>query len=297
MSQSIEEKSNTKAEIEIMSLGDPESRKKAIESIQKGHLVAAQMRNVFGFWIDAHNDNARQLLADIKKEKVGKKLSTMIPGRIITPLIDITKISSKLKGFVTDPNTYSDTFGSICHTVLPLKSEGRNILPDSILSNYSDSEGTPVVYNLDPTGHPPMQAFIEELQAQGIFCGVTSMNTAGTPEITNLEDATTFLQQLNFPTALLRDSYPCRPEVIGSFPQINFIEGTIIRDGHIPVDLLSVMYNVESSSSLKAAKYKVDLPYQWPLLSSLADPKGMRQNLLDFIHYQHDPVPLLNDVQ
>jgi hypothetical protein len=279
--------------IDVLSLNDPQSRKRAIHQLGEGRVVAAQMRNVFGFWINAANPNARGELARIKNEslvegKPIKKLSTMLPGEVIIPFVDQNQIATNLKPYTAHPTIYSQTFGSICHTVLPLYPEAAEMLPGTILSKADDNSGTNLIYNLDPTGHPDMNAFINELYREGIVTAVTSMNDVGSPEITDVETATKFLEGLNMPITLLGDEYPCRPEILGSFPQVDFRTGTVVRDGHIPHDLLTVLYGLEpSNGNMKLARYEVNFPFQYPLLVSEITPADSRLKLLEFIHYQN----------
>jgi|GEM_PF-5129341 len=279
----------TNRDIQELNLTVDTQRKKAIEAIMDGKVVAGHMRRVFGFWIDASNTAAYKALLKIKGEQYGKKMSIMTTGSFIVPHIYINGVKKEYRKYVESPEMYSGVFGSICHTILPIKLNSLRCFPEHVVS--SSSFGTRkkfnVVYNLDPTGHPGMETFISQLQGQGVIPAVTSMNPVLYPEITNIQSAQHFLKSTLFDKdqILMRDMHPVRKDILGSFAQVHLIQGVIERDGHIPAKILGWMLNMEIDEN-KIKKHKYPHASFDKIVNKIKkkDPLEIRRLILKYIH-------------
>lgn len=278
-----------------LDLLDITNRRKVIEAITQGNIVAGHMRHVYGLWIDANNTKTREDVSVLKGEPVGKKMSIMMTGDSLLPHIDTALIYEPLRKFVEDPDMYSSVFGSICHTVLPLNPQSSDYFPDSVKSQVVIN-GSPrdIVYNLDPTGHIGIEELIKDLEYAQVVPAVTSMNPSSYPEIISHRDALKFLkerQDLVQIPIIFRDSKVCRSDIVGSFPQLNLLNGKIIRDGHIPAKILSWMFSVEEDETIKDAKYRQNLfEIQLPLLPERNNPQDIRKTILDYIYISEEKI-------
>ena len=257
LTKSVDKKVN---QIKEVDLTNPLQRKKAVNAIIAGKVVAGHIRRVFGLWIDSSSESAYKTVMQIKGESLGKKMSIMTTGSFIVPHINSMRVKKKYRKYVQDANIFSETFGSLCHTILPIKSSSVNYFSKNVISDSSSNTNKidHIVYNLDPSGHPGMEQFIRDLELEGIIPAVTSMNPALHPEITQTENARYFLESLskNRPHLLMRDLYPVHEGILGSFAQIHLISGYIERDGHIPAHILSLMLGMEvNPKKFKKHKY------------------------------------------
>lgn len=277
--------------IEEIDLLDRKSRAKAIKSIIDGKVVAGHMRHVFGFWVNSSNDQARRLVAQIKGEKPEKKMSIMTTGKFIVKHIEKKYIAENLRKYIATPKIFSSVFGSMCHTILPIKHISLPYFSKTVLSeqNITSTLKCHIVYNLDPTGHPGMEELTSELLQEGIIPAVTSMNQSLKPEIVDLINAKQFLNTLSKHKSiiLMRNTVRTRQNILGSFTQLHLVNGMFERDGHIPAAILGWMLDIPINfKTIKKHKY------QHKQIKHLFDisqknklkPNEVRKEILKFIH-------------
>lgn len=236
--------------------GDDLLTARASGVLLNGGAVAMQMRGVFGLWANATNPGSLALVREIKQQDESKPFSTMLPIDILWPLIDFSKIDPLFKRFFENPETFSNTFGGIMHACLPLNKQAivDTNFPKPIYSVSKD--GTPIVFNLDPTGHEAITKTIRKLIADGIpWLAVTTLNKHGQPEISDKATAETFVNQINNNSAgqnmklpvFLQDAL-ATPDWPGSFAQISMVAGDtgVLREGNVASDVIEVLTGLKN---------------------------------------------------
>lgn len=216
-----------------------------------GGAVAMQMRGVFGLWANANNPGSLALVREIKQQDAGKPFSTMLPIDTLWPLIDFSKIDPLFTRFFESPEIFSNTFGGIMHACLPLNKRAIDDanFPKPIYSTGKD--GTPIVFNLDPTGHEAITKTVRRLITDGVpWLAVTTLNRHGQPEISDPSTAKAFINDVNNDCAgqnmkipvFLQDAL-ATPDWPGSFAQISMIAGDtgVLRDGNVAKEVIEMV--------------------------------------------------------
>lgn len=230
--------------LKVGSLGNPEDVTNAVDIIVNGGVVAAQIWGVFGLWMRADNVDAIQEALRVKGDRnQEKKLSVMMFSHQLLPLVDREAIHPALQPFFTNSEAFRSQIGSLFHVRVPIRSDRATELPSAVVSLGDNQKA--YLHNLDPSDHPLMSNFIHQLQEADIpYVAVTSLNdhSAGEPEITDPYRAKTFCQARGI-SLLLTDPLPTRPEVHGSFAIVDCENSVALRDGVVPIAVISAILN------------------------------------------------------
>lgn len=239
--------------------GDDLLTSRASGVLLNGGAVAMQMRGVFGLWANATNPGSLALVREVKQQDAGKPFSTMLPIDTLWPLIDFSKIDPLFTRFFESPETFSNTFGGIMHACLPLNKRAIDDVnfPKPIYSTGKD--GTPIVFNLDPTGHEAITKTIRRLISDGVpWLAVTTLNRHGQPEISDLSTAKNFISETNNGSAgqnmrlpvFLQDAL-ATPDWPGSFAQISMVSGDtgVLREGNVASDVIEIVTGLNGKLS------------------------------------------------
>jgi len=266
----------------------------AASIISSGGIISMRMRGVCGMWVDATSQQAVFKVCTIKADNPNRKLSTMAFAENILPLVDVDSVHPDLKKYAQDTNLFKSAFGSICHVSLPILPSKVDRLPASIYSIQDTPNGPrPVVYNLEPTGHELMSHAVASYQARGVlWSAVTTLNAHGVPEPTNDTEAIHIIEKYNAasedkssPPILiyLKDTTRQRADIVGSFAQLNFITGEIMRDGHIPSYIIERIVPARRSENMLPHKYPNVFPDTEHWIGDDTSPSGIRKSIIKFI--------------
>lgn len=276
-------------ELQIGSLENPDDVNQAVEIIKNGDIVAAQFRNVFGLWFDAWNQEAANEALLIKETNdLTKPLATMMFSENFLPLIDMDLLSPEVAGLVEDPEAFQNRIGSLCHIGAPIRMDVVSEIPQRILS-WRD--GAPFMHNLDPYGHEPISIFIQSLNDAGIvYPGMTAVGIHNEAEFTKFEEVINLCEGSERVKILLEDPLVTHPEVLGSFPIIDLMNERIIREGHVPSDVVHQLFGMgliqEDDGTMPAyyshAKIFTDID-----LKGL-NPEQLRSAVITLIHLEQN---------
>lgn len=260
--------------LEIGFMDDESQLKRAAQIIVEGGVVAAQLGNIYGLFLDASNPNAVAHEVKIKGKSGPEPLSIMMSSTRLLDILDKNKVHPDLKHLISDGQTLGELVGGICHVRGPVRSDyldlktktGEELIPQSILS--WDENNNAFVHNLDPHGYENVEKWISMVNKMGVrFVGVSSLNYKGTPERYCLPDAIEFcLNGLVNPNALLIDPNPVDPRIKGSYAILNFATAFYVRDGQIPVEVVDQVLGVnisekEHPGGIKPAKFERDFDF------------------------------------
>ncbi len=100
-----------------------------------------------------------------------------------------------------------------------------------------------IVYNLSPIGHEPLADFVRFSQDRDVpILAVTSLNVSGEPEYSDISQVREFCARHGAALPLiLKDPLPLRAGIVGSLPQFDLTTGTLVREGHVPTELLNLL--------------------------------------------------------
>ncbi len=294
---------------DVGSLDDQVSLNQAADLVKSGRIIVAQMRGVFGFFSDAQQHTSVAKIRQIKGDKPDKALSTMISGENFIKLLDLDHIHPAYRAICKDAQEYEQVFGSICHTKAPILKNYSTINKIEIPADIYTTERLPdgkerkIIYNLSTIGHDPMTRLLTEIHKRGVdVVAVTSANPSKQPEYTSreevLEYCTNYIDDIPF---VLTDPLPIRRGIVGSFPQFDLITGYLIREGHIPTDLLEFLLTkrqgegkADSIVNKKITKKSNYPSYNFKkeeiLNFEINNPASLRKAILDFIHTTDEEV-------
>lgn len=272
-------------ELQIGSLENADDIKRAVDDIRSGGIVAAQFRNVFGFWFNGWiNETANKALKIKGTVKYATKpLSTMMFSENFLPLVDSDLLSPEVKVLVEDPDTFQKRFGSLCHMRAPIRKELIDHIPPRILSWQHD---TPYMHNLDPHGHEPMASFIKNLNDAGqLFLGMTAVGKHKKPEFTSKYGVIELSKKSEMVNLLLEDPWNTHPDVKGSFPVVDLEKKKLLREGHIPTEIIQQLFGFELLTDDNI------IPSHFELANIFTDisldgstPEKIRSLMIDIIH-------------
>lgn len=218
----------------IESVYDASARDAAATLMAQGYPVAAFNRGVCGIWGNGGDPRFPTQVAQIKGEsRSGKKMGATLTIAQLVPLIDLDKVPSQLRNIFVNPVELSRRIGSLCFIRLPVTEDAASILPESLLSRQDD--GTPLIQNWDPAGHPAMELLLGRAQQLGVqYPAVTSMNFSGQPEIVAQEEGADFAKAGGIPI-FLQDPTD-RNIARGSYTILAVrTEGLqLVREGNVP---------------------------------------------------------------
>ena len=262
--------------LHIGSLAGSADLQDAIDEILSGGLVATQYHGVFIIVFSATNARAREgVLAAKGETDSSRPLTSLTFCKHIFPYVDLDRIpEARVRDLIIDPDQFRRSLGGICHVRLPLTQKAtQEALPPQIMS-FQD--GVPYTHNLEPYGNLLFSNLAHELNEAGVtFITGSSLNRAGEDEICELSAAETFCEQTGI-TYLLRDPLFVAPGVRGSFPTVDLEKMTVVRDGHVPVQLVERIVNLEfDKREMKPAKH----PHS-PHLLSLLDQRELHGRAL-----------------
>lgn len=292
-------KTDMKKGFRIGDLSNAQDVEYAASIISNGGIISMRMRGVCGMWVDATSQQAVFKVCTIKADNPNRKLSTMVFAENILPLVDVDSVYPDLRKYVQDTNLFKSVFGSICHICLPILPSKVDKLPASIYSIQDTSNGPrPVVYNLEPTGHELMSHAVSSYQARGVlWSAVTTLNAHGAPEPTNDIQAIHMIEKYNATSAdksnppiliYLKDTTRQRSDIVGSFAQLNFITGEIMRDGHIPSYIIERIVPARRSENMLPHKYPNVFPDTEHWIGDDKSPSGIRKSIIQFIENNVD---------
>ncbi len=268
------------------SLANPIDVQTAVEAIAAGGYVAVQYHGVFIMVFSGVDLAARQETLRVKNEEdTGKPLSSISFSSHIFPSVDLKLVQQPvIEELLHDLPRFQRTLGTICHLRLPLKGGAVDTeIPSHMVSR---KDGTPYVQNLDPTGNLLFANLSHELNTAGIrLIAATSLNLRGEEEICDFVEAKRFCEERDVPL-LLYDPLYTRLEVKGSFPVIDPVDGTALREGHIPMLLVERMLGLDlDRTNLQPARHP-----QAPQLLEMCDQQWngsqLRAHILNYLYEQ-----------
>lgn len=225
------------------SLDDPLALQEASELISSGQVIAFQFRSVSGLMVDPWNEQAAITALEVKgtlnpKEK---PLSAMMFSQDFLPLVDIEKLPKSMQELVSDPDEFQNLIGAVCHIRAPIRADIVDQIPPRLLS-FDDITGQAYMHNLDPQGHEPMSNFITWLNSSGLdYVGVTAIGQSGQAEFADKESALNLCRESGVVPLFLEDPNSTHEQVLGSFTQLDIENAEIIRDGHVPARVITML--------------------------------------------------------
>lgn len=264
------------------SLDDPLALREASELIGSGQVVAFQFRKVFGLMVDARNDQAAITALEVKgtPNPEEKPLSAMMFSQDFFPLVDVEKLPKSMQELVSDPDEFQNLIGSLCHIRAPILADQIDQIPPRLLS-FDKETGQAYMHNLDPRGHEPMAEFINALNKTGIlFPGVTAIGLSGQAEFADKESAIALCQNSGVVPLFLEDPNSTHEQILGSFTQLDIERAEIIRDGHVPAMVITMLIgDVSIAGGMKEALHQqAEFFFQEPL--DLLKPIDLRSRIL-----------------
>ncbi len=270
--------------IDSGSLANPIDVQNSAEAIAAGGYVAIQYHGVFIMVFSGVNLDARHATLRVKNEDdSGKPLSSISYSQYVFPSVDMELVQqSDIRELLSNVHRFQRTMGTMCHLRLPLK---RGAVGAEIPSHMvSLKDGTPYVQNLDPSGNLLFANFSHDVNDMGVhLIAASSLNLQGEEEICDLPEAKRFCEERGVPY-LLHDPLYARSEVKGSFPVIDPVDGSALRDGHIPMQLIENLLGVAlNKTNLQPAKH----PHARQLLEMCDQPlmgSQLRESILNYLY-------------
>lgn len=215
----------------------------AVTHIKNGGIVAAQVHGVFGIWTNGIDNAALDKILAVKGEtNTSRPFSTMRFSRQLAELVDLDTVHPSLQPLLRNPEQLETSIGTLVHLRVPLKDEVVERIPARL---RSEQNGRQIMHNLDPSGHP-VSDFISSLNDAGIeHVALTTLNTHGAPEITQLDQAIEFCERLEgqIPLLLIDPTYG-NEAVKGSMVIVDATTAKVYREGFIPSDLVKLLLQV-----------------------------------------------------
>jgi tRNA A37 threonylcarbamoyladenosine synthetase subunit TsaC/SUA5/YrdC len=260
---------------------------RAVDLIKSENVISAQMFGVYGLWANAESKKAVEKIQKIKNSQ-SKTLSLVGFSKDIYMHIHKQSVHPKIKKFFDSSETISLHIGSLLHLRMPIKKSSKNVLPISVVG--VEQHGM-TIQNLDPYGHYGISNLIKKLNVSGVkYVAVTSLNHSGISyEITDKQEAEAFVKNKNIPL-LLHDTKHTG-KVKGSFTIVDVSSLRVVREGHIPTELVNILFGniVFNVNKMNKSRYQqYDLAFMEKLINDITtkkmDPKIARKYILKMVH-------------
>jgi hypothetical protein len=266
------------------SLANPIDVQNSAEVIAAGGYVAIQYHSVFVMAFSGVNLDARREVMRVKNENdSGKPLSSISFSQYVFPSVDMELVQQpEIRALLSDVRRFQRTMGAMCHLRLPLKSSAVGAEIPEHMTSLKD--GTPYVQSLDPSGNLLVANFSREVNDLGVHVmSGSSLNLQGGDEICDLSTAKRFCDERGVPY-LLHDPLYARSEVKGSFPVVDLVDGSALRDGHIPMQLIENLLGVAlNKTNLQSAEH----PHARHLIEMCDQPlmgSRLRESILNYLY-------------
>ncbi len=198
-------------------VGSQAAIKFAADIIEGDHVLALQVKEIFGLFADAANKKAIKELQRIKgRGKV--PLAVIMHTEDALRLTDLENVLEAAREVLFEARMRA---GGRTHIRIPVLNEFLSAIPEAVLSC---DNGMSILQFLDPTGIMPLTMLVDELKRRGIhFLAATSMNKNGQKVITDFESAVKF-SRLHKLQLLLRSDEAKYGQTGKSFPIVSFLK-------------------------------------------------------------------------
>jgi tRNA A37 threonylcarbamoyladenosine synthetase subunit TsaC/SUA5/YrdC len=218
----------------LRSIREQESCMQAAEQVKSGGVAGSYIRGVCGLWADGNNDQAVDLIYQLKGEKrADRPLGTTLDGPDFVKMVEPDRVAATARDLFLDSQKLQQRLGSLCFIRIPIREKFGGRLPSRLVSQTED--GTYWLQNWLPWGCRTSELWMKALKRQEIELPVaTSMNLSGEPELVEQEAGVEFCRSHGIPVFL--GDPESGHEAKGSFPiiQVDEMGIRLVREGHFP---------------------------------------------------------------
>jgi tRNA A37 threonylcarbamoyladenosine synthetase subunit TsaC/SUA5/YrdC len=247
--------------LQVLNIHRARDRKAAARMVKEGAIIGASFGTVYGIIGDGESPDLGQRVAQIKGERrIGRPLSTCLPARRFSQLLDPGEIHPALRGLALDGHALSRTLSSLAFVRAPIH---RSVVHDVPADLVSRTDDVPYIQSVDPGGLPGIRSLMASLWRQGVrFPAITSMNRSGDREIIARDAAFEFSRAHQLAALVVPKSLAQRAQGSFTILEINLAGVRAARHGVIPIAVLQRLMDpaIDDSITERADYPPLEIP-------------------------------------
>lgn len=223
--------------MQVLNMHSARDRKAAAAMVREGAIIGAFFGTVYGIIGDGESLQVGQKVAQIKGgARIGRPLSTCLPARRFSQLIDPDHVHPAVRGLALDGHALSRTLSSLAFVRAPIR---RSVVHDVPADLVSDANGVSHLQSVDPGGLPGIRSLMKTLWHEGVtYPAITSMNRSGDREIVRREDAVEFSHEQELAALVVPRSLAQKAQGSFTILEVDLQGARAARHGVIPVNVL-----------------------------------------------------------
>ena len=147
--------------LRVLNIHSARDGKIAARMVREGAIIGASFGTVYGLIGGGDSPRLGDKMAQIKGEaRIGRPLSTCLPARRFSQLLDPDEIHPALRGLALDGHALSHTLSSLAFVRAPIRRSEVDNLPACLVSRTDD---VPHLQSVDPGGLPGIRSLMKSL--------------------------------------------------------------------------------------------------------------------------------------
>jgi tRNA A37 threonylcarbamoyladenosine synthetase subunit TsaC/SUA5/YrdC len=235
--------------LQVLDVHSARDRHAAARMVREGAIIGASFGTVYGIIGDGDSPGLGDKVAQIKGDaRIGRPLSTCLPARRFTQLLDPDEVHPALRGLALDGHALSRTLSSLAFVRAPIRRSEVEKVPSYLVSRTDD---VPYVQSVDPGGLPGIRSLMKSLWRQGVrFPAITSMNRSGDREIVTRDAAIDFGRRQHLAALVVPKSLAQRAQGSFTILEINLQGVRAVRHGVVPIAVLQRLIDPHIDDSI-----------------------------------------------